>query len=55
MKIDINCSTKFPVGKGGGTHRFLMSVAPLNAFLGMDWMKFSLRSLWKQYVGISNT
>lgn len=25
-----------------------MSVAPLNAFLGMDWMKFSLRSLWRQ-------
>lgn len=30
------------------THRFLRSVAPRNAFLGMAWMKFSLRSLQKK-------
>lgn len=30
------------------THRFLMSMAPLKAFLGMDWMKFSLKSLKKK-------
>lgn len=35
------------------TYRFLMSVAPLNAFLGMDWIKFSLKSLWRQNVCIS--
>lgn len=32
-----------------------MSVAPLNAFLGMDWMKFSLRSLWTHQAGVSDT
>lgn len=33
------------------THRFLRSVAPRNAFLGMAWMKFSLRSLQKKEAG----
>lgn len=27
------------------THKFLMSVAPLNALLGIIWMTFSLKSL----------
>lgn len=34
--------------KTARTHRFLRSVAPRNAFLGMAWMKFSLRSLQKK-------
>lgn len=33
------------------THRFLRSVAPRNAFLGMAWMRFSLRSLQKKEAG----
>lgn len=33
------------------THRFLRSVAPRKAFLGMAWMKFSLRSLQKKEAG----
>ena len=32
-----------------------MSVAPLKAFRGMDWMKFSLRSLRRQQAGVSYT
>lgn len=47
------------------THRFLRSVAPLKALLGMAWMAFSLRSLENQktesgwglgmLLGVSNT
>lgn len=53
----ISCSTEYiyPHWKWRVTHRFLMSVAPLNAFLGMDWMKFSLKSLRRQKVGVSHT
>lgn len=36
-------------------HRFLMSTAPRKAFLGMDWMKFSLKSLWKTTEGSGHT
>lgn len=40
-----------PVPNSTRTHRFLRSVAPRKAFLGMAWMKFSLRSLQKKEAG----
>lgn len=33
------------------THKFLRSVAPRKAFLGMAWMKFSLKSLQQRQEG----
>lgn len=44
-----------PSSSQGSTHKFLRSVAPRKAFLGMAWMVFSLRSLRGQSQGRKNT